>query len=140
MALPVHSIGEEVFLSMSRPPAGPKDQKEVEARAGVAGVDVWGTGVRGEPFQVRTVVDCTDLADAETKFRAYEALTQSLELLPIVWCDQEYDFSVLVLNVDVVDGGMRKVLGGVGGVAPNGGALLTCVWDLIAIVPPEEAP
>lgn len=99
---------------------------EREVRPGVNGIGLWATGVRGEPFQITTQLDCVSVSAGLTAFAAYLAAVGSkkdLYYLEALWGT--------VLIHKVVFQSVRKFAAGVGGIQGHtggSGAILTAQW------------
>lgn len=132
MAKPKFKLGDQLFISLTRPPLGVMTQLDVHARTGVDGIEVWKTGDRGTPFQVLSVVDCADIATATALLRTYEQMVGK-DPVVLCWADQAFDGKVQVLSVEALENHPKRVLGGGGGLVANSTALLRCVWTLIAV-------
>lgn len=140
MALPVHMIGNKQFLQMDGLPAGLSQQVELLMRPGVADVAVWLAGLKGQPFQVRTLIDQPSVADCRTAFQTYLAMKTQQHTLQFA----DYDFAaeafeVLVLDVAPVRPGhiqaRKTIVGGLNVGSGDDGFYMYCNWTLIETSP-----
>ena len=128
-------IGPFPFISLSRAISRPFEQIEREVRPGIAGTSFWRTGQRGEPFALRSVVDCPDVPSALTTLAAYERLVGQ-DPVGVTWADVALaGLLVMVLGVMPDEGGVHTVLQGVGGLLGSSNALLRAVWLVEPINP-----
>jgi hypothetical protein len=132
-------IGQYPFIALSRMPDIPKENLAISARAGVSGVAVWKTGCRGNPFPVRAVVDCSDLAAGQVMYSAYCKLIGEGPQ-DVIWADETFSpggISFLVMNVQLVS--LHEVLAATGGLLDtDGGARLEVEFTLLPVDPPGE--
>lgn len=138
--MPQYFIGDFEFISLSMVPLPPAQQLQIETRAGVDGVALWRTGVRGEPFIVQSFVDVPNLTQAQVLYDTYRTLIGA-DPVTLIFADIPWADPVVVLNVRPIPNEIRAILLGVGGVAGNfgpSGATCACQWDLIAIRPTED--
>ena len=118
------------------PPLSPSKQLVMQARAGVPDLEIWNTGMRGEPFSVQTIVEATNVAVARQLIRQYEK--EKGKQLAIMFAGSPEEFKVTVLNVRPIPGQVAAVLIGIGGV--SGGtnyAICGAQWDLVARIEQE---
>ncbi len=127
-----YSIGEFQFLSLDGVPPCRKDELAVIVRPGVDGLAFLITGKRGQPFTLRSRVDCESRDNAMAKRAEYAALVGAGKQT-LVWGNyalaSEDDAKVMVLDVRPIMAGELLVSSG-GLNAPSLG-YLECDWDLI---------
>lgn len=132
MALPVFKLGAFDFLSIDGVPPVRQTEGQLVVRPGVDGVACWLTGQRGQPFTVRTRVDCQSRADALAKRYAYAQLSFAGKQ-KLIWSDYavetEDGAQVLVLAVRMIQ--LGALLASSGGLNPPSLGYLDCEWDLI---------
>jgi hypothetical protein len=138
-----YSLGEFTFINFeSLQRGGPEIVRETSVpiqRPGVAGTGFIQTGVKGRPFQMRSIVDVVTRADAIALTALYEQAL-SKELLRIIHADADYS-ATPIFNLYWpwdVQHSWRKVSSAVGGL--NGGThIVEAIWTLIPVfVEPEE--
>ncbi len=136
--MPNNAIGEFPFIRVTPPPKLPMSQWQREVRAGVDNVTLFDTAKRGEVWQCSSVVDCVSLAEAGSLYQQYVDLVDSGELVDVFYAGLQVQTQYKVLKVDCLD--MRRIVGGVGGIAGLSTALLQCQWMLqpIGPLPVEE--
>jgi len=117
---------------MSQPPAGPQQQIKSEERPGVDGETLWATGARGRPFSLVTFADFSDLDEAETFSRAYQAFVGS-DPVSIIYAGIEQPYQVVALNAVPLE--LKRILGGLGGLSVTSTAILRAGWTLHPINP-----
>lgn len=133
-------LGEFYFIKFDPPPQGPAQVVALESSPGVDGHSYWTLGEKGEPQQVRTIVDCATQAAAMILFRDYQnAIGQTL---PAQWGDTpevtEWRFVVLaVRQIDIVP--LILSVGGVIGGSGTGRALLVAEWVIVPELQVAEA-
>lgn len=124
----INSIGAFRFISLSGPRIGVKRRLLYEMSVGVPGYGKWYEAVRGELFDVVSVVDTTSVAAAHVLLRQYESIIGSSRV-PMVWASVPSGY-VTVHNVMPVRIG--ATISGVGGLALPSRALITCRWQLLS--------
>ncbi len=123
---------------MSHVPGGPMQRIAREVRPGVNGSTFWNTGVRSEPIQLATVVDCANVNAATQLLRAYEATVG--QVVSIDFAGDNLDgVGILVADVQPIEGGACQTVLGVGGTLGTSSGLLRCVWILQPIHPLKES-
>lgn len=136
MALIVHKIGSQEFLSIEGEPQLPKKKMRVDARPGVVGVAVWDQLEKGEPFSLLTVVDVEGIDEGRDKFDEYRKLIGT-KLVAVIKDDVNYtglDAVFVVLDIQIVQlKAAKTMVGGLTVVDGQDGALLRCHWDLVAV-------
>lgn len=120
-------IGQFEFLSLSRPPARPTSRLVREVRPGANGVSYWDEGKVAGPFLVGSVRDTENCLAADDLLAAYQATVGNAQEMG--WCGENRG-AVMVLGVDVVDGGAYQTLLGIGGILGTSRGLLRCQWVL----------
>jgi len=132
-----NSIGSFQFLSLRGSVERPSQQLDRPiARAGVDGIGLWQTGVRGRPFQLRSMVDAPGIENARMFFAAYRLLIGG-DLQILVQDGHNFfvaeGFKAEVLDVRLIE--LKKILNAVGGAFSPSSAKLVCNWTLIAVDP-----
>ena len=130
-----NSIGNFLFVSLHGEVVAPRQQiGRPQVRPGVDGVGLAKTGVRGQPFRLRSMVDQPDRDTAHDVFTQYQDSIGS-DPVALVQSDYDYDgqedFKVAVLGVRRVQ--LQDVLTAVGGLNQPSQAKLVCEWTLIAV-------
>lgn len=123
-------IGILPVISMSMSPLGAKQGTEIESRPGKDGFYVWLTGRRGEPFEIQTVTDVSNVAASCALIQLYESMAGSLQTL--TYANQLYPYYFAVLNVRPIPDMTRQILLGVGGT--SGGlsyGICGASWELL---------
>lgn len=133
-----NAIGEFQFIYLSRAFSGPVEQLVREVRSGVAGVTLWKTGKRAEPFSVLSKVDAPDCDSAESLLHEYEALV-GRQAVPVTWYGKNLaPLQVVVLGVEPLEEGVCQTLLGIGGTLGNSHGYCACVWHLQPIDPNQD--
>lgn len=127
--MPASSIGAYVFLTMQPEPIGAAQRLAVEARAGVAGVGVWRTGVAGTEFSVTTLVDVVDWSTAVALAHNYRSMTAGGPYA-ISYGGVAMPYNVVVLDVRAT---AERIVAGTGGLSGSSGATVKAEWKLIAV-------
>lgn len=129
------SIGPFPFINLSSVIPGTPQRVVREIRPGLNGTSFWKTGLRGEPIQLASVVDCQTVEAAEAQFHDYEAFVG--EVVPVTWAGVDrQDIQVMILAVQPIEGGVHAMLLGIGGTI--GGAsrgLCRALWTVEPIDP-----
>ena len=124
----VSSIGAFTFVSLTPHPPEPAEELEVQMRAGKNGAMIWKSGKRPRPFQVTTLRDCVNQADALTALTNYTALIggapQTLTYNGATWA-----YKVVVVRIEPIVVG--ATVGGVGGVLGSSRGMIRCKWHLL---------
>lgn len=133
-----NKIGDFEFIALSRAISGPVQQLAREVRPGVAGVTLWKTGKRAEPFGLMSEVDVADIDAAEDLLHQYEAIVgESTQL--VTWNGKNLaPRRVVVMNVEPIENGIFATLLGIGGVLGNSNAFCRCLWTLQPIDPDQD--
>ena len=129
-----YAIGEHQFISLSGPPPGPAESLAVTSRAGCPGHTVVKTGNRGTAFSSVSVVNALTVIDGWGLVRQYEQLVGADPVM-IRWGGRfEDQWQVQVLGVQPIQGGVRKLVIGVGGLWPSPSyAICRCRWELLPV-------
>jgi len=132
MALPVFKIGAHEFLSLDGVPPVRESEGQLVVRPGVDGVAFWLTGQRGQPFTLRSRVDCESKAAALAKRYEYAQLVFAGKQ-KLVWGDHQIETEdgaqVMVLAVRTLRA--NELLASSGGLNAPSLGYLECEWDLI---------
>lgn len=129
-------LGTFEFLSMSMGPLGPRSQISMQARAGTDEFQFFDNGELATPFESISRVDCSSKESASELLREYEKSVGTV--VSLKWAGQEItEYQYMILDVDLLPGGMHVLLLGVGGVQSDNGskAMLTVKWNLVAVFP-----
>lgn len=137
MAFDFDRIGDFTFLKLSGHPLQPKAEWDLEVRPGVDGIGLWRTGIRGEPFQIWSLVFTYNLETAQALYNAYVAHTNVSSGLVVRRAGLDNACRYKVLDVKPVEGSPRRIVGYVGGDNQTYFAELICVWTLL---PLDEPP
>ena len=120
------AIGDISFITIKGTPRPMGMETEPLTRPGVDGTAFRELGTRGQPFQVTTIVDVDDAADAKTALESYAALRATLVTLTDdlgnSWAN------VMVIDVEPIE--VKAVESGVGGLSQTGGVLVSARWTL----------
>jgi len=134
----MNMIGNLLFLTLLGGVERPSQQVgDLIARPGVDGLGIWRTGIRGRPFQLRSMVDVPDLAAGRMFFAAYRLLMGGA--LQILIQDGYNFFAAEGFNVAVLDVQLQQlktIKTAVGGFNPPSNAKLVCEWTLVAVAIP----
>jgi len=129
----VFKIGPHTFLSIDGVPPVRQQEGQIIVRPGVNGSAFWLTGKRGEPFTVRTRVDCTTKAAAMAKRVEYAELAfagkQSMTWGDHLVATDGDDAKVMVLAVRPLRA--DEIVTSSGGLNSPSNGFLECEWDLI---------
>ena len=127
----VNQIGEFRFVSMSDRPPSPRRQTLYESRPGVGGYSLWTDAIRGDLFQVNTVVDARTFREAQALLRTYEAI-QGTGPFPVRWSSEG---AVVWVHIERVVGTARAMILGIGGLVQPGPAraIVQASWTLVPV-------
>lgn len=133
-----NQIGDFQFIYLSRAFTGPVEQLLREVRPGVAGVTLWRTGKRADPFSVLSKADSADCSSAEDLLHQYEQLV-GLKAVGVIWSGKNLaPLQVVVLGVEPLEDGISQTLLGIGGILGNSNGFAACVWHLQPIDPNQD--
>lgn len=128
----VFKIGSHTFLSIDGVPPVRQQEGQIVVRPGVNGSAFWLTGKRGQPFTVRTRVDCTSKAAAMAKRVEYTQLVfagkQSMTWGDHLIATDGDDAKVMVLAVRPILA--VEIVTSSGGLNAPSEGFLECEWDL----------
>lgn len=132
----------EQFVVLQNPAPGsggrpelPRQMTEVLARGGVDGVSVRLMGIKGPPFQMVGGRDALDLANAEARITAWNALCGKVVTLVQGGVDFQAAYSIRFCVLDVHDVRKVRITRGVGGLVANPQFWITGVFDMVAFIP-----
>lgn len=125
----MNKIGNFPFVTMSQMPTGHRRQTIVEARSGVNGVFVWHDGFRDRPFQVVTVADAVNVADAQTAIVNYQSIIGALA--NVIFANVLRPNQVCVLDVVPMPNQIRQTLLGIGGLYGTSNGIVAAQWTLV---------
>lgn len=131
------AIGPYEFRSLSVPGMPVERSLALVAHAGVDGHEIWDDGQRGVPFRVRSEALCVNCEQGYTLLAKYKELMAEPPVL-VRWANlYAQNTKHKVLEVMLVDGGLRPIVAGFG---PEGAfyALLTCDWTLLPVTAQTE--
>ncbi len=137
------AIGQFEFLYLAGNVEPIKEQLLVLARPGVDGLAFWKQGIRGQPFALRSGIDCPSHTIAEQLMAYYVQLIGD-DPVELVMAGVNYSELGAVFKVlDVRKAALRGIAFDVGGMnSPQSGsvpkALLECDWLLTCVPVPEE--
>ena len=130
-----NSIGSARFLTLHGSVERPSEQVLGPiVRPGLNGIGLWKTGIRGRPFQLRSMVDQYNILNGRTLFAMYRLLIGNS---PQILVQDGYNFNfaegfrVAVLDVRLIE--LKRIMSGVGGFYSIPGAKLVCQWTMIAV-------
>lgn len=126
--MPQFVIGQFDFINLSRPPSVPQQKLVRETKPGKDGVTFFQNGKRAEPFQLTSSRDCATVDDAASLVASYQDLVGQ-GAVSMWWCSR-YRGDVVVHGVEPIDGEVRAVLLGIGGILGTSRAMARCVWLL----------
>lgn len=136
-----NSIGVFSFISLGKPgePGSVPDllqtEKKLIQRPGVNGTGIKHVGVKGQPFQLESVVDMPTRADAENLRFLYHALQSSKTKADLVLNDIDYgsfhNVRFVVLSVDNCS--IRRMSAAVGGLSAVSNFVVRTIWTLIPV-------
>lgn len=125
-------IGQFAFVSLDGQPDIPKTRVEVVARPGVDGLGFFSTGVRGQPFVLRSFTDASDFGFARWLASQYTTIIGTIQ--PVIWSGLSMPASgVYVMVLDVIPVEVRTVMGGVGVTTSTPGGICVCDWVLAPV-------
>lgn len=127
-------IGAFTFINLSRLPSFPTTKLTREVRPGADGVTLWKHGKNAEPIVVESVVDAPTLAAGIALIRSYEAAVGAGPV-DIVWADDTLSgVKAIIGGVMPLEGGVHRMLLGIGGVNGSSFALVRAHWllDIVA--------
>lgn len=128
-----HSIGEYQFVSLREVPVGTARQLDILERPAVDGSGVRRTGRRGRPMTLRSLVDASSFADAESLLQAYRELIGA-DPVALVWNGiPSVQNGYLVVVLDVVPVGCRAMVASVGGLTGGGLGQLEVDWAVLPV-------
>ena len=123
------AIGQFWFISLEGHPIGITEQPVVVERPGVNGSAMWRSGIRGEPFILRSGLDTVNLAFAELAYNLYRGIVGTYK--DLLWKGMPWTgpfTQVAVLKVTPVK--IQAMIGGVGGLNPPSQGWCECDWKL----------
>ncbi len=122
------------FLRLSRKPSRPGDEWTKVVRAGVNGVQLWGTGHRGSEHGLISISAHTNIAAACAAFRQYCVLRGMPPVEIEFAADLEPNCLYKILDVQPVDEEVRQQLRGVkAGSSTNFQGWLVCQWLVLPV-------
>jgi len=125
-------IGALEFLTFPYPAeAFRRNMTEIEVRAGVDDQSIWVNGMRGRPMDILAVRDFDTLENAALGIEECFALIGTS--VEITWADVTFPrlFDILDCRPGNENGGIRRIIGGVGGVEGTSTAMLEVVFTII---------
>lgn len=138
--MPTSTIGEFEFRRLSKPPAPVERSLTVVAHPGKDGVQVWDDGQRGMAFSVRSDAVLNSIDEGHTLYTLYKQL-KGEPPVSVRWASLEVSNTKFkVLDVQIVDEGLKPVHFGVGPGGERFYGVLMCDWRLLPIdvTPAEE--
>ena len=129
----MNSIGPFVFTALFGTPVVPAEQAELVARRGVDGTALWRTGSRGEPFQMRSLVDYPSIAVGHQMAYYYRLYQNQVAGLWLVQDGVNYAIA-WGLHVNVLDVRTQRieaVAKSTGGLNPPGLCVVEADWTMI---------
>lgn len=133
-------IGPNTFVRLSKVPERVTTSWEIDARAGVDGVALWHTGVRGEPFVVESEAVALTYAAGRTYMLDYKLLELAGPV--VVWAGTiEPNLLYKVLRVEFAGPGVKAVPRAHVANDPRWyTALVFARWELLPIDPAVQRP
>jgi hypothetical protein len=124
-----YQIGPFTFINLSRITPGVREQLLRQVKPGQNGVTFWKTGKRADPISLLSVVDTDDVSAAHALLHDYE---EQVGVGPLIarWAGIQSELSVIVLDVEEIDGGAHATLLGIGGTRGTSSGMLRCVWTI----------
>lgn len=137
----VNSLGEFAFVSFANPndagapPLLVSMEGGLQQRPGVDGSSVMRLGVKGQPFPMKSCVDCLTFAGANDELSEYMAAVNDEPLL-LIWGSVNYftSYQTMYLPIRCEPIRIRRISGCAGGI--NGStatAWLEALWTLLPL-------
>lgn len=125
----IHGTGDP-----GTPPQLCATQVEILQRPGHPGTAIIDLGKKGQPFQMRSIVDTATPADATLMAAAYKN-AQGKGPFALIWAGVNFlaEFNTVYCPVEVNVTKCRRLLGGDGGLYPPSRGLVECIWTLVPI-------
>lgn len=136
----INQLGNFQFIAIhgpndvGSPPANVATQVEVWQRPGFDGTAIIDLGKKGEPFQMRSVVDTQTPADALIMADLYRK-SQGQGPFGLIWNSVNFmtEFDVVYVPIKVEVTKVRRLRTATGGLYPPSLGLIECMWTLVPI-------
>lgn len=136
-----NSIGVFSFISLGKPgePGSVPDllqtEKKIIQRPGVNGTGIKHLGVKGQPFQLESLVDMPTRADAENLRFLYYALQSDQTKADLVLNGIDYGsfHNVRFVVLAVENTSIRRMTAAVGGLSNPSNFVVQAFWTLIPV-------
>lgn len=134
-------INNFYFLSLQQPggngtvPELLRQDLKIIQRPGTSGTGIKRQGVKGEPFQLESVVDVSTLVDAENLRFLYIALQNGDQKIDLVLNDIDYGsfHGVRFVVLQVGNISIRRMAAAVGGLSTPSNYVVRASWTLIPV-------